>query len=269
MITSLHNPQVKHVVSLHSRKGREAAREFIVEGRRFLEEAIGRGASISRVFYCPQRRLPDWQPLLGALEVKGVPVEEIDEKILRKMCDTVQPQGILGLVRYPRYTWEDIHTGPNDVLLIADGVQDPGNLGTILRVALASGVNQVCLTKGTVDLFNSKVLRSTMGAIFSMVALVEQDQRAIVEFCQQYSLRLVIADLAGQSPYGSGILEPPLALVVGNEGGGASSVLKRAALQAVTLPMHNGVESLNVAMAAGILLYEIGRLRDLKDGDFL
>ena len=267
MITSLQNPQVKHAVSLHARKGREAAREFIVEGRRFLEEAIRRDAHIRQVYYCPQRRLPEWERLLTALAVKGVPTEEIDDRVLAKMCDTVQPQGILGVVQLPRYTWQDIRTGPDGVLLVIDGVQDPGNLGTILRVALAAGVNQVCLTKGTVDIFNSKVLRSTMGAIFSLITLVEQEAWTIVEFCQQHSLRLVTAGTAGESSYGSGILEPPLALVVGNEGSGPSGIFKSAAEQTVTIPMQNEVESLNVAMATGILLYEIVRRRDFA-GEF-
>ncbi|MHB8126749.1 MAG: TrmH family RNA methyltransferase [Desulfitobacteriaceae bacterium] len=262
MLVSLQNEQVKHVVNLQRRKGREEFKQFVVEGRRFVEEALYRGAKILRVFICPQREQPEWWPLLEQLRNQQVPIEEIDERLLHKMSSTVEPQGILAVVHQPCFTWEDLSVDPQTVLLIIDGVQDPGNLGTILRTALAAGVRQVCLTKGTVDLYNAKVLRSTMGSIFSLIILPDLTVREIINYCCSRALRLVTADLKGEVMYGSERLKLPLALVVGNEGKGPSEPFCDLSQQRLKIPMGNGVESLNVAMATGILLYEIVRQRD-------
>ncbi|MFZ3101680.1 MAG: RNA methyltransferase [Desulfitobacteriaceae bacterium] len=262
MLVSLQNEQVKQVVSLQRRKGREAARQFVVEGRRFVEEALQRGAKILRVFICPQREQPEWSPLIEQLRKQQVPIEEIDERLLHKMSSTVEPQGILAVVSQPRFTWKDLEVDPQTVLLIIDGVQDPGNLGTILRTALAAGVRQVCLTQGTVDLYNAKVLRSTMGAIFSLIILLDLTVQEIIDYCSTRDLRLVTADLEGEVMYGSERLKLPLALVVGNEGNGPSTPFCDLSQKRLKIPMGYGVESLNVAMATGILLYEIVRQRD-------
>ncbi len=259
---SLQNEQVKQVVNLQRRKGREGARQFVVEGRRFVEEALKRGAKILRVFICPQREQPEWGPLLEQLRSQQIPIEEIDERLLHKISLTVEPQGILAVVHQPCFSWEDFQVDPQTVLLIIDGVQDPGNLGTILRTALAAGVRQVCLTRGTVDLYNDKVLRSTMGAVFSLIILLDLTVQEIIDYCSSRALRLVTADLEGEVMYGSERLKLPLALVVGNEGKGPSEAFCALSQQRLRIPMSHGVESLNVAMATGILLYEIVRLRD-------
>jgi rRNA methylases len=259
---SLQNEQVKHVVTLRRRKGREEARQFVVEGRRFVEEALNREAGILRVFYCPQREQPEWKPLLKELGNRHIPISEIDERILYKISSTVEPQGILAVVQQPDFTWEDVRVDSQTVLLIIDGVQDPGNLGTILRTALAAGVRQVCLTKGTVDVYNNKVLRSSMGAIFSLTILSDLSPEEIFNYCSSRVLKLITADLEGEVIYGSEMIKLPLALVVGNEANGPSPFFRDLAQQHLKIPMDCNVESLNVAMATGILLYEIVRQRD-------
>ncbi|HWQ71622.1 MAG TPA: RNA methyltransferase [Desulfitobacteriaceae bacterium] len=262
MLVSLQNEQVKQVVNLRRRKGREEARQFVVEGRRFLEEALNREAGILRIFICPQREQPEWQPLLKESADRQIPIIEIDERVLYKISSTVEPQGILAVVRQPVFTWKDLTVDSRTVLLIIDGVQNPGNLGTILRTALAAGVCQVCLTKGTVDLYNDKVLRSTMGAIFSLTVLADLAPEEIIDYCRSRGLKLIIADLEGEVIYKSGMLKLPLALVVGNEANGPSPLFSAWARQHLKIPMNYNVESLNAAMAAGILLYEIVRQRD-------
>lgn len=264
MLVSLQNEQVKQVVNLRRRKGREEARQFVVEGRRFVEEALNREARILRVFKCPQREQPEWKPFLRELENRQIPIIEIDERILYKISSTVEPQGILAVVQQPSFTWEDFRVDSRTVLLIIDGVQDPGNLGTILRTALAAGVHQVCLTKGTVDVYNNKVLRSTMGAIFSLTILTDLSAGEIVNYCSSRALKLITADLEGEIIYGPKMLKLPLALVVGNEANGLSPLFRELARQHLKIPMDHNVESLNVAMATGILLYEIVRQRDFS-----
>ena len=262
MIESLHNEQVKHVVSLQRHIAREEAHLFVVEGWRFVEEAVHRNAPITKVFICQERETPQWELLHQKLCERRIPVEEVNKRVLRKMSATEEPQGILAVVRQTSYTWADLQIERNSVLLILDGIQDPGNLGTILRTALASGVRYVCLTPGTVDIYNPKVLRSTMGAIFSLVILPGQQPEDVLRFCQERHLRLLMGDIQGSSVYHTQLESGPLALVVGNEGNGPSSSFRNADVQCVTIPMSHEVESLNVAIATGILLYEIVRQRD-------
>lgn len=262
MIQSLQNEQVKYVVSLQRRRAREEAQLFVVEGWRFVEEAVRRNAPIKKVFVCLERESIEWQPLLKKLGERGIPFEEVDERVLRKMSATEEPQGILAVVRQTTYTWADLHIDKNSVLLILDGIQDPGNLGTILRTALASGVRYVCLTPGTVDLYNPKVLRSTMGAIFSLVLLPGHRPEDILGFCRDQGVSVLMGDIQGSSVYHTRLTEGALALVVGNEGKGPSPSFRSKDVQCVTIPMSHDVESLNVAIATSILLYEIVRQRD-------
>ena len=261
MIESLQNEQVKYVVSLHRRKAREEANLFVIEGWRFVEEGVLRNAPIKKVYVCLEREPLEWRPLLNKLRERGIPFEEVDERVLRKMSATEEPQGILAVVRQKNYSWSDLHINPETVMLIVDGVQDPGNLGTILRTALASGVQYVCLTQGTVDLYNPKVLRSTMGAIFSLVLIPGRQPEEILEFCRKQRLSVFMGDIEGVPVYQTKLSAGPLALVVGNEGKGPSQAFREADIQRITIPMAQEVESLNVAMATGILLYEIVRQR--------
>lgn len=262
MIESLQNEQVKYVVSLQKRKAREEAQLFLIEGWRFVEDSVLRNAPIKKVFVCLEREPSEWQPLLTKLQERNIPFEEVDERVLRKMCATEEPQGILAVVRQTHYTWSDLHIDSKTVVLILDGIQDPGNLGTILRTALAAGIRYVCLTQGTVDLYNPKVLRSTMGAIFSLVLLPGQQPEDILDFCRSQGLDIYMGDIQGAPIYQTTLSNGPLALVVGNEGKGPSQFFRNAeGIRRVTIPMAQEVESLNVAMATGILLYEIVRQR--------
>jgi RNA methyltransferase, TrmH family len=262
MIESLQNEQVKCVVSLQRPKAREEAQLFVVEGWRFVEEAVRRNAPVQKVFICQERETPEWQFLHQKLCERSIPVEEVTKRVLRKMSATDEPQGILAVVCQTTNTWADLQIDQNSVLLIVDGIQDPGNLGTILRTALASGVRYVCLTPGTVDLYNPKVLRSTMGAIFSLVLVPDQLPEDILGFCRERGLSVFMGDIQGSSVYHTKLAVGPLALVVGNEGNGPSPSFRSADVQCVTIPMFQDVESLNVAIATGILLYEIVRQRD-------
>ncbi|ODA39779.1 RNA methyltransferase [Desulfosporosinus sp. BG] len=261
MLESLQNEQVKYVVSLQRRKAREEAQLFVIEGWRFVEDAVRRNAPIKKVYVCQKRESLEWDSLQEMLRERKIPFEDVDERVLRKMSSTEEPQGILAVVRQANNSWSEIHIDKRSVLLILDGIQDPGNLGTILRTALASGVRNVCLTPGTVDLYNPKVLRSTMGALFSLVLLPGKRPEDILDFCRERGFSVFMGDIQGSSLYNTVLPDAPLALVVGNEGKGPSPLFRSANVQRVTIPMAQGVESLNVAIATGILLYEVVRQR--------
>lgn len=263
LLTSLQNEQVKYVANLHKRKFREETGEFLVEGWRFVEEAIRREARVTKVFVCPERQTEVWLSLVEALEKREIPVTRVSELVLRKMSDTENPQGILAIVTQPEWTWKDVQIPADQVLLVLDGIQDPGNCGTILRTALAAGIQQVCLTEGTVDIYNPKVLRSTMGAIFSLKILANCEPEEILAYCAEHKLQVVTGDIDGKNLYHTE-LPLPLALVVGNEGNGPSSIFRGSEVNRITIPMDHGVESLNVAMATGIILYELVRRKREK-----
>lgn len=258
MLTSLQNEHVKHVVSLHKRKTRKEYGEFLIEGWRFVEEGIRRKAEIRQIYVCPEKEREFWPALQEILREQRIPVLEVDEKVLRKMSETEEPQGVIAVVGFQDLTWGDLDIDSETVLLIVDGIQDPGNLGTILRTALAAGVQQVCLTTGTVDLYNPKVLRSTMGAVFALKVLTDCPPEQVVQFARNKGLNILTGDIGGKPLYETEF-SLPLALVVGNEGNGPSEVFRSSELTRVTLPMGHEVESLNVAIATGIMLYEIVR----------
>ncbi|WP_407305809.1 TrmH family RNA methyltransferase [Desulfosporosinus sp. SB140] len=262
MLESLQNEQVKLVVSLQRRKVREETQLYVIEGWRFVEDAVLRNAPIKKVYVSLKREQPEWQSLFEGLVARNIPFEEADERVLRKMSATEEPQGILAVVHQTKYAWSDVHIDKKSVLLILDGIQDPGNLGTILRTALAAGVRYVCLTAGTVDVYNPKVLRSTMGALFSLVLLSGLSPDDVMNFCQKQGLRVLVGDTEGQSLYRTDLSAGPFALVVGNEGNGPSLMFRSPDVQRVTIPMAQEVESLNVGIATGILLYDMVRQRD-------
>lgn len=261
MITSMQNPLVKHVVALRQKKRRDEAREFVAEGWRSAGEALTRGARIKQVIYCPGQVHARDGVLLEDFRRRGVPLEEVEARVLRKMSTAEEPQGVLLLVEQGQFSPEDLRLAPGGLLLVVDGIQDPGNLGTIIRTALAAGVSRFCLTRGTVDIYNPKVVRGTMGALFSAVFLQGLEAGEVLGFCREESLPVLVADVKGRSLYSETKMPWPSALVVGNEGAGPAPAFKEQAYARVAIPMAGGVESLNVAIAAGIMLFEIVRQR--------
>jgi len=257
MLTSVHNELVKHVVALKRRKEREEAREFAIEGLRLVREGLLRRAPLKRIFYTPGK--DSVEELLTEARRLKIPCQEVSEHVLAKMSSTETPQGILAVVQQHDRTWDDVKLDSR-LFLVIDGIQDPGNLGSILRTALACGITEVCLTQGTVDLYNPKVLRSTMGAIFAVTALRDQTPERVLEECRKRALNLLVADMGGDVVYETDIKEKlPVALVVGNEGNGPSPLFKEHAALKVAIPMANEVESLNVGVATAVLLYEMRR----------
>ncbi len=269
MIVSLQNEQVKHVVSLHDKKGRKEYREFLVEGKRFVQEAILRQAQLKKIYYTAQDAAMEKSDLQQSLSIGGlvteiralgIEAEEVSEAVMRKMSATEEPQGILGIIRKTEFDWQDILIEKDTILLVVDGIQDPGNLGTILRTALAADVKQIILTKKTVDLYNPKVLRSSMGSVFSEVILADKTPEEIAIFCRQKECSMVVSTMGGTSIFKTNIREDyPLALIMGNEATGPSAFFMEKAAKHYSIPMFNNVESLNASMAAGIFLYEMRR----------
>lgn len=254
-IESDKNQWIKRMRALEKRKYRLAFEQFVAEGKRFVEEAIDSGVRID-VILIAEGSAEDYTDLLARYDG---PAYLVDKKIFEESMGTVSPQGIAAIVSLP--DWSETSWPQMNTVVIVDGVQDPGNLGSIIRSTLASGADAVFCLKGTVDYSNRKVLRSTMGTIFSLPVYMIDDIEEIVRVLRRYGFSFIIADADGvdYEEAFDGLLEEKIALVVGNEGNGSRQI--QDVDKVVSIPLEKGVESLNVAVATGILLYELHRRR--------
>jgi RNA methyltransferase, TrmH family len=248
---------------LHRRRGRERRGLALAEGVRLVEEALASGVTVRGAVASPAlESTTRGNALKATLLTRGVQVEDLTEAELEPLADTEHPQGIIAVIEPKRWTLSDIRMNQGATALVLDGVQDPGNVGTMLRTALGLGAAGVVALKGTADLTNSKVIRGAMGASFRLPA-VSAAPDEFVAWARLQRAQIWVADAAGQT---GGWLSarradrPPVALVVGNEGAGVGPSVDAAADQRIAVPLARGVESLNVAVAAGILLYEVTRV---------
>ena len=179
-----------------------------------------------------------------ALVERGITLEDVTDSELEALADTEHPQGVVAVIEPRRWALGDVRLVAGTTLLVLDGVQDPGNVGTMLRTALGLGATALIALKGTADLTNPKVIRAAMGASFRLPAVAAAPEE-FVAWARLQRSEIWVADSAGE--------------VVGNEGAGVSAPLEQAAHRRVAIPLSTGVESLNVGVAAGILLYEVTR----------
>jgi RNA methyltransferase, TrmH family len=237
------------------RKEREENRAFVLEGVRLLEEAFSAGWQPQFVLYS-EMLSERGRATVEAYAGQGVEVNQAPPHILDSISDTEATQGVLAVYALP----EPQIPKALDFVLIADGLRDPGNLGTLLRTASAAGVQAVMVTPGTTDPFAPKVVRAGMGAHFRL-PVFHLSWQQIDELRQKHSLALYLADAEGGQPGWKLDLRKPGGLVVGGEADGASSEARRLADGIVTIPMPGAAESLNAAIAASIILFEFVRQR--------
>lgn len=246
---------------LHRRRGRERRGLALAEGVRLVEEALAaavplRGAAVADTLEGTERG----RALLAALERSGTRLERVTADQLAALADTEQPQGVVAVIEPRRWTLDDVRLDPRGVVLALDAVQDPGNVGTIIRTALGLGAAGVLALKGTAELTNPKVLRGSMGAAFR-VPCVATDDRALLAWAREREVAVWVADADGEpiarAARSSAAVPARVALVLGNEGAGVSAAVADGADRRVAIPLAPAAESLNVAVAAGILLYEV------------
>ena len=242
-ITSLKNPRVQTWRSLKDRKGRRETGCFLVEGRKMVAEAIASGFPVEALLI-DEARLSELEPPVD------VPTYLLPEHVLAAVCDTKTPQGIAAVVRM-------VETGaPGQRLVVLDGVQDPGNVGTILRTADAAGFDGAILSCQCADVYSPKVLRATMGSIFRVRLRVTDDLPGELEALKRAGFAVISSQLDGEPFYPAArCIGEPFALVIGSEGNGVSEPVRQLATHRVALPMRGGAESLNAAVAAGIMMY--------------
>jgi TrmH family RNA methyltransferase len=245
-ITSLKNPKVQLWKSLKDRKGRRETGCFMAEGRKMVEEALASAFPVEAL-------LVDEARLAEFTLPADVPLYALPENVLAAVCDTKTPQGIAAIVSMAEV---QLH-GPR--LVAMDGVQDPGNVGTIIRTADAAGFDGVILSTQCADVFSPKVLRATMGSVFRMGIRVTDDLPGLLADMVQGGASVLSSQLDGEPFYQRSPLNDRFVLVIGSEGNGVTDEVKAVATHRVKLPMRGGAESLNAAVAAGIMMYELTR----------
>ncbi len=245
-ITSLKNPKVMAWRSLKERKGRKETGCFLVEGRKMVEEALASSFSVETLLV-DESHAADF-PL-----PKHVPAYLLPDHVFAALCDTKTPQGIAAVIR--------MRTVPvtGSCLLALDDVQDPGNVGTILRTADAAGFDGVLLSDKCADVFSPKVLRATMGSIFRMpVEITDQLPHALHQL-REKGWSVLSSQLDGTPFFRRDPVGDRFCLIIGNEGNGVSPAVQAEATHRLRLPMRGGAESLNAAIAAGIMMYDLMR----------
>lgn len=237
---------------LKKRQSREKIGRFVVEGPHLVAEA---NELIDYFFYVEET------PQTERLKADGVKSFKISAKEFAALSEVEEPQNILAAVRQPAYSLASILQAENKLVLFCVEVQDPGNLGTIVRTADAAGAGGVILSKGTVDLYNSKVVRGTMGSLFHLPVVRVEETAKVIEQLKRSGFRVIAADLKSEKSCFEADLTKPTVILVGNEGNGLPREVLKLADETVTIPMPGQAESLNVAISSAIILYEALRQR--------
>ena len=246
---------------LHRRRGRERKGLALAEGVRLVEEALAAGVRVTgAVVSAALEATPRGAALKRSLEQAKVPLEILDDRELADLADTDHPQGIVAVIEPRVWQLGDIPFGPGAVVLALDAVQDPGNVGTLARTVHALGGAGLVTLPGTADLTNSKVLRGSMGSLFRLPS-VHASETDFLTWLRQANGQLIVAAADGTDLRSAPRTRGPAVLLVGNEGAGVGPVLTAAAAARVAIPLRPGAESLNVAVATGIILYEVLRER--------
>ncbi|MDF1615944.1 TrmH family RNA methyltransferase [Petrocella sp. FN5] len=257
MISSRSNPKVKEIQKLQSnQRYRQQSQKFVVEGWRLIKEIPFH--QIERI-YIQETQLEKLQSIDSSREWD---VEQVSDSVMKAMSKETTSQGILAIV-YMKPLIVEMSLPDKPLIIALENVQDPGNLGTILRTADAAGVDLVLLSKGTVDLYNPKVVKATMGAIFRMNILKDVDLNSYIENLKEKDVHVFAAHLEGIKNHYEGNYIEGTCFLIGNEGDGLSRDLSSLATDYIKIPMRSEAESLNVAVATSILVYEAVRQRGI------
>lgn len=252
MITSVSNSQIKNVQTLLKKsKERFSQGLFVVEGVRMAKEAVSLGI-IEKVYLS--------ESFEGKADFDGVPMEIVSDSILAGVSDTVTSQGVIALVKIPKRDPSSIIEKAKAVVML-ENLQDPGNLGTIIRTAEAAGMDAVILSENSVDVYNPKVVRSTMGALFRMPVVYVQGFTELVKEMGEKGWNTIATHLSASIDFTEADYKGKTAVLVGNEGNGLTDAVTDAAVTKVIIPMEGQVESLNAGIAAALMMYEVKRNR--------
>lgn len=265
MIESNSNPQIKYLHRLSkSSRFRKAEKVFLAEGFKMVKEALLHKLAL-KLYVTKAARESDRKEYLEIFKLSeetGIFIETVSEKVFQAICDTTNPQGILAIVKMPEYELESYLSERVHFLCLED-INDPGNLGTMMRTAEGAGMTGVIMSKGTVDLFNPKVVRATMGSLFRVPFFYTDHLEETIGFLKSKGVTIYAAHLQGSVPYDKVSYKGSVCLMIGNEANGLSDSVTMLADTCVRIPMAGQLESLNAAVSAALLMYEIKRREEV------
>lgn len=262
VISSSENPIIKHVKQLMKRKMREQYQEYIIEGVRIIKDALENEKTLKQILFCDELyETAGGEELLENLQQKGMASYKIPVQLFKELSDTQNPQGIMAVVSMDIHSMEEILNRPQGFYIILDRIQDPGNMGTIIRTADAAGADAIFITKGSVDLYNSKTIRATMGSIFHVPILSTGSTSETIDLLKTNGIKIVTTSLEGEKYYFEVEYKGLCGIIVGNEANGVQHEDMMASDILVKIPMPGKAESLNASVAASIVMYEAVRQR--------
>ena len=259
MLENPRAPRVKAVSKLSQRGARSETGLFLLEGPQAVAEALAYRPQLLVELYATPTALERYSDIAATAVDAGVDVEFASEAVIEAMADTVTPQGFIAVAHQFPTALKEIFAEQPKLVVILEEVRDPGNLGTIIRVADAAGADAVILTGRTVDLYNPKVVRSTTGSLFHLPITIDVELEDVLPLARQAGLQIVAADIKGENLLDareSGVLAEPTAWLFGNEARGLTDDFLAMADRSISVPIYGDAESMNLATAAAVCIYE-------------
>jgi RNA methyltransferase, TrmH family len=250
--------KLKNISKLKQKKYRVKEDKFLLEGIRNIEEILRSDVRIDSILYTDQLlKTKRGLELYLAIEKKKIKADKIAEEDFKNISNITTSQGILAICQKPNYNFSKLMSSKIKSLVILDGIQDPGNLGTIIRTADAAGVSGIITGEGTVDIYNPKVLNSAMGSFLHIPVVKVDDLAAAVKKLKEQGIRILVCDVRGEKNYSTANYNYPVGVIFGNEGAGPKKELINLADEVIKIPIVGRAESLNVGIACGIVLYKM------------
>ena len=260
-ITSKDNDIIKHIKKLKDKKYRDVSNEFMIEGVKLLTEEIQENSKIKYIILCDDCERSDLIPKELMYEIAKYNCIYVTERIFKYLSEVQTPQGVLAVIEKNNVELEIDYS--QDVIVALDDIQDPGNLGTILRTVDSVGLTQILVSKGTADCYNPKVVRSTMGAIFRVNIIECEDLLKVLKEIKKHKFKVMVSSLQTENSIYDADLNKKV-IVIGNEANGVEQQIQDIADEKIKIPMLGKTESLNASVATGIILYEYVR-KKLKE----
>ena len=261
VISSKDNELIKHIKKLKDKKHRDESNEYIIEGVKLIEEAVKEKAKIKKIIVCEDTTRTYEIPTHIMYEIAKYECVYVTNKVFASITQVTNPQGIMAIIEKGDTNVQIDYT--QDIIVALDDVQDPGNLGTILRTVDSIGLNQIIVSKGTADAFNSKVVRSTMGAIFRVKIIEVENLTQSIKEMRKHHFKLMVTSLQTENSIYDIKFNKKI-IVIGNEANGVSKEIQEMADEKAKIPMLGKTESLNASVAAGVVMYEYVRQKLMK-----
>jgi TrmH family RNA methyltransferase len=261
-ITSAQNPRIKHLVKLRKRRTRDAEKQILIEGYRELNRAVENGTVPTDLYFCREFFLGENEgALIAKCEAGGAKVFDCTPDVFRKISYRDRPDGLLALAPWFSLAPDDLKLSDNPLVLVAESIEKPGNLGTMLRSADAAGVDALIVCRSNTDVFNPNVVRASVGTLFTVPLAVTDSTEEAYAWLRANGIRIIATTPDTETQYFNEDLSGPVALVVGSEQYGLEAASLEQADQRVRIPMNGQADSLNVAASATLVLYEALRQR--------